>query len=444
MKAPRFLTRRQLLHSALLGTGVLGLQSALSGIPLSVLRTGIIPSAWAEEAEDTQFLLLNTSTQGDPFNANVPGCYNVPGVFTNKTDEMEPTPLMLGASAWDAAKPWSTLPQWVLDRTTFIHHRTYQNAHPQYAKVMTLLGNVKPESGNGTDHLSALFGAQNQAALSTIQQEQVALGRARVSFQGRSIQSLQPTLLKTMLAPLNPRQAQAQALRDSALDSIHGILNQSGTPAQRQWLERHALSRQQARGINENLLSRLEMIQDNGQDSQIQAAIVMFLMKVSPVVTIQVDFGQDNHADADLIKESTQTVAGVASLKKMFEDLQSAGLQDKVTFANFNVFGRTLRDQNNKGRDHNLNHHVMMITGKHINPGVIGSIERVGRDFGAMAIDSTTGAGVPKEDAANADIQADASLESAAKTLARALAVPNVDVEQRINRGMAIAAALKI
>ena len=357
---------------------------------------------------------------------------------------MAPVKISLGGQRFDAAKPWGMLPQWALDRTTYIHHRTYQNAHPQYDKVMTLLGNVKSLSGNGTDQLTAFISAENAVGLKTIQQEQISLGGGSVSFQGRSIQSLRPTLLRDMLAPLQGKDAELQVLRDQTLDQMHALLKTGGTPAQKQWLDRHALSREQSRTINESLLQGLAGIKTNGADDQVRAAVILILMKISPVVTLHIPFGGDNHNDAELAKEQEQTISGVGTIKLLFEELKAAGLEDQVTFANFGVFGRTLRDQSNKGRDHNLNHHVMMIAGPQIKASVIGGIEPVGKDFGATAIDAATGKSVLKDKEAGADIPADQTLESTAKTLALALGISPSAIDKRIGRGKPIAAALKL
>ncbi|MEO1273518.1 MAG: DUF1501 domain-containing protein [Myxococcota bacterium] len=117
--------------------------------------------------------------------------------------------------------------------------------------------------------------------------------------------------------------------------------------------------------------------------------------------------------------------------------LESAGLTDQVTVANLNVFGRTLSKKGTEGRDHNLNHHVMMISGAHVSPGVFGGLEPVGNDFGATPINSATGQGSD-----GGDIPREETLESAAKTLARTIGVPQSRIEERIQGGKIIQAAI--
>lgn len=431
--------RRQLLAGALLGVGGVGLKSMVTGLPISWFTGPLIPEVSAEETLTPQFLIFNTAGAGDPMNANCPGSYGVNGVVNNPLPEMAPTKFNLGAVETTAAAPWATLPQWALNRSAFIHHRTYQNAHPQYGKVMTLLGNAKSETGTGAEQLSAIFSAYNSQALGTIQREQVSLGGGEVTFQGRVLQSLKPRTLREMFAPLDGNRQKLQALRDQALDDINAKLRLEGTHAQRKFLERHALSRQQVRQIDDALLSRFDALDGDDEVNQVRAAVTMILMKVAPVITMHIKMGGDNHADSGLIKERDETINGVNTLKLLFDELKSLGLEDQVTVSNLHVFGRTLRDQGFKGRDHNLNHHVMMITGKYVSPGVYGKIVKLGNDYGATGIDSITGQG--KDDG---DIAASETLEAASKTLGRALGIDQGSLDARIIGGKPIAKALNV
>jgi uncharacterized protein (DUF1501 family) len=230
-------------------------------------------------------------------------------------------------------------------------------------------------------------------------------------------------------------QLQLQQLRDQTLDDMHAQLKETGTHAQKTWLDRHALSRQQVREIDQTLLERFAALDNDSPENQVKAAVTLILMKVSPVVNITIPFGGDNHNDAGLVKERDETITGVATWQLLLEELETAGLQDSVTVANLNVFGRTLRQQDGNGRDHNLNHHVMSICGKHVRPGVVGGIEESGNDFGASGIDSVTGA-------KGGDIPADETLESAAMTLGRVLGIAQDRLDERISAGTPILAAI--
>jgi Protein of unknown function (DUF1501) len=430
-------TRRNMLKSALFGTGFMGLRSLATGLPMAALLGGRIGDVNAEDdlTAAPQSLILFSSSAGDPFNANTPGSFGVSGVFNNPHAEMDATPLTLGDQNTVAARPWSLVPQRFLDRTTFIHHRTYLNTHPAYAKVLSLVGAAKSPGGNGSDQMASVFGSELSTALGTLQQEPISLSQSELSFQGRALQSLRPSMLQQMFAPLDGVQLQLQQLRDQTLDDLHTQLKETGTHAQKTWLDRHALSREQVRSIDQTLLDRFAALEDDSPMSQVKAAVTLILMKVSPVINITIPFGGDNHKDANLEKERDETISGVATWQALLEELELAGLQDAVTVANLNVFGRTLRQQDGDGRDHNLNHHVMSICGKHVRAGVVGGIEESGNDFGATGIDSVTGA-------AGGDIPPEQTLESAAKTLGRVLGVPQDRLDERISVGLPILSAI--
>ena len=105
---------------------------------------------------------------------------------------------------------------------------------------------------------------------------------------------------------------------------------------------------------------------------QVIAAVALIKLKVAPVITIHLPFGSDNHNDSDLTVEAQETVDSIGVLGTLWSELTTAGLQDQVTFASLNVFGRTLKRNAGGGRNHNQNHHVMALFGKHVQGGVIG------------------------------------------------------------------------
>ena len=431
------ISRRHALKTALFGPGYIGLQSLATGIPISALMNGIPNTAHALEDSRPQYLILTSRSAGDPINANAPGTY-VDGVVHNPSQDLAATNFFLGDQRVRAARPWSTLPQRALDQTTFIHHRTYQNVHAQHDNVMGLLGNARGPTGTGTEVITSLYSSETAGMLGTIQQEPIALAENALTFEGRALQSVQPQTLATLFTPETGVGLQLQRRRQISLDRINAELRTNGTPTQRRWLDRYASSQDQIESLDESLLGVFSGLSNNNERSQIQAAIALIQMQVAPVIQIGIDFGGDNHRDGGLTEEATKTISGMASLTAMFEQLRAVGLQDRVTVANLNVFGRTLREKGTRGRNHNLNHHVMMVSGANVNPGVIGSVARSGNDFGATAINSTTGAG-----GGNADIPANQTLEAATKTLGCALGISADRMNTRINRGKIIRAALK-
>src|SRR5262245_13265302 len=139
------ISRRKALMSALFGAGYVGLRALATGIPAGILMKG--RRAFAEGAScvnpsKAQFIVLNTSGNGDPINANVPGTYEDPNITHSADPTMAPTQLMLGGVAARAALPWSTLPQSVLDRTTFWHIMTNTPVHPKEPDVLKLMGMI--------------------------------------------------------------------------------------------------------------------------------------------------------------------------------------------------------------------------------------------------------------------------------------------------------------
>ena len=135
-------------------------------------------------------------------------------------------------------------------------------------------------------------------------------------------------------------------------------------------------SQTQVRSINQNLLSTLSSITDNSANSQILAAVTLIQMNVTPVISIHIPFGGDNHRDVGLAAETTQTVSGVATISALMQQLAAAGLSDSVTFMSLNVFGRTIGPGNTDGRQHNQNHQVSVTIGKPFAGGIIGGDRR--------------------------------------------------------------------
>ena len=428
-------SRRRFLRHAVLGS--VGLKAVATGLPASFFTLGL-PSeeALAWEPGPAQYLILMNMRQGDPINANAPGSYGIGGVTNNPQAEMNEVPIQLGGVSSTAAAPWASLPQSVLDRTCFIHHRTYQNAHPQHNKVMGLVGSAKGVTGTGSEHLTSLLSSENAAALGTVQTEPAAVGGEPVSYSGSVLQTLEPQTLAQMFAPVEGEDLALAQLRDAALDQIHAELTERGNSAQRAWVDRYATSRSQVKMIDESLVERFDAIGGNGSRDQIRAAVALFLMNIAPVVTIDVRFGGDNHNDAGLVRERDQTVQALSDLNFLFAELESAGLSDMVTVANLSVFGRTLGKKGTQGRDHNLNHHVMMISGANVGAGVYGGITESGNDFGATAIDSVTGEG------GGGDIPQEETLEAAGKTLAAACGLAADRIDLRISGGKVIEPAI--
>ncbi|HEY2734799.1 MAG TPA: hypothetical protein VGI70_12480, partial [Polyangiales bacterium] len=82
----RTITRRQSLRAALFGSGYLGLRALATGLPVWYLQNP--RSATADDlkclidAKDKlQYLIVSTSSNGDPINCNCPGTYEVADII---------------------------------------------------------------------------------------------------------------------------------------------------------------------------------------------------------------------------------------------------------------------------------------------------------------------------------------------------------------------------
>jgi hypothetical protein len=431
--------RRDLILGTLFGAGHLGLRALATGLPFAAFSRP--RSVFADEAiacadkTKAQYLIVSTSSAGDPVNANVPGTYDFPDIAHAADPRMAPTPLRLGANTFTAAQIWSTLPQWVLDRTAFFHHATLTNNHPNLPKVMRLMGATYKQ-----EMLPSLLAKRLAPCLGTIQTEPVSVGAGEIlTFGGRGLPNLNPTGLRDVLAQPKGPLKDLQGLRDKALDRMYASLKKNAGRPQLDYLDRLAQSRTQARSIADDLIDMLSTIKSDKSDGQVVAAAVLVKMRVSPVVAIHIEFGGDNHTDEGLLqKEVPESEIGVGRIGALMETLRGYGLQDQTTFALYNVFGRTLKKLGVQGRDHWASHHATVLIGKPIRPGVIGGLEPQAGDYYASPIDSKTGKGVT----GGGDIPFADTLAAMGKTLGAAVGMPRDALNTEIAQGKVVEAAL--
>jgi Protein of unknown function (DUF1501) len=445
--------RRQAMLRMLFGAGFVGLRSLASGVPAAILldprRAAAAGDAGAASSPITnpQFLIYSTSGAGDPVNCNAPGTYDDPGIYHSGDPSMASTPITIGSNTVKGAQIWSTLPASVLARTSFFHHGTYTVIHSDEDKVLGIDGQIA-----GGEMLPSMLSRELSSALATVRPQPLSLsgGGEPIYYQGQPQAFLTPTTLSNVLAaPKNGLgAADLVSLRDQTLDSLNAFFRSQGNTAQKHLLDEYATSTTQLRTLQQNLLGSLSAIKDDSQDSQIQAAIILFQMKVTPVVTVHVAFGADNHGDKGLANEIAGHQSGVATLAKMVQALASANLQDKVTFVMSNVFGRTMVSGfNADGRQHNDRHNVTVLIGPTVKGSVIGgpTLDQGAAggggqgttEYGALPIDSSTGAGSMSGDIAYGD-----TLQSMAKTLAAAVGLPASTISQNILSGTVVKAAL--
>lgn len=431
-------TRRDAMRAILAAGGGVALRALATGLPASFLLDPRAASAQDLDCaisarERLQYLIVSTSSAGDPINCNVPGTYEASAIIHPQQPEMAATTVQLGAKSFMAAKPWAAveaggaLSAATLSRTLFFHHSTRLTVHGDQPKMMKLLGATK--SGEMivsayAKHLAGCFG--------TVQPEPIAVGARGnaselVSFAGRTLPAVSPTQLKQLLTGArNSPLVKLRSLRDTSLDKLNALAKQDASPVASAFLDALALSQRQVRELAEMLATTLNAITSDDSQGQALAAAALIAANVTPVVTLRLAFGGDNHTDQDLQREATEHVTGVQGITQVMDALSSLGLSDKVTFATMNVFGRNLnaidKVEAREGRDHYGNHSVMVMIGKNIAPGVIGGVMQAGKTaaYSAADIDSSNGSAAPGGDIPAADTQL-----AAAKTLGAALGIPD-------------------
>ena len=432
-------SRRHALMSTLFGAGAIGLRALATGLPVSFLmnpRKALADTPAPCANTKAQFMIFCTSGSGDPINANVPGTYDDPKITHSADPLMAPTSLTIRGQNYTAAAPWASLPQAVLDRTSFWHMMTNTPVHPKEPDVLKLMGGTY-----GGEMLPSILAKHMAPCLGTIQSQPITIGATSpaegLSFNGAALPIIPALALKaTLTNPAGPL-TNLQPLRDQTLNKLYDLYKNTATPAQKMYIDSLVSSQTQVRNINQSLLDALTSIKDNTANSQVLAAVTLIQMKVTPVISVHIPFGGDNHRDIGLAAETTQTVTGVATIGSLMSQLASAGLADQVTFTTLNVFGRTLGPGNTDGRQHNQNHQVSVTIGKPFLGGVVGAVGPVDKDYGALAIDSKTGKGV-----AGGDVPALETLPSFGRTLLTAVGVDMAVIDTEFIGGTVIAGSL--
>jgi hypothetical protein len=426
--------------STLFGASWVGLRALATGLPASLLldprRALADPMTACGSAAKAQFIIFQTSGNGDPINGSVPGTYDDLNIVHSQDPAMAPTTLTLQGQTYTAAAPWATLPQNILDRTCFWHLMTNTPVHPKEPDVLRLMNATRAD-----EMLPSILAKYLAPCLKTIQSQPISLGATSPSegltYGGQALPIIPALALKaTLTSPAGPL-TKLQQLRDDTLNQLYDLYRTSATTAQRKYIDSLAASQSEVRNVQQNLLSQLASIKDNSAASQILAASALIQMKVTPVVTIHIPFGGDNHRDVALQTETAQTVSGVAAISSLMSQLASVGLQDQVTFMSLNVFGRTIGPGNADGRQHNPNHQVSISIGKPFLGGVIGGVAPVGNDYGALPIDSNSGLG-----SRSGDIAAVNTLASFGQTMLAAVGVDPVVASSQISVGQVVGAAL--
>lgn len=457
---------------------MIGLRSIASGLPVKMILN---PKKALADTQATctgnlaaaQFVIINTSGNGDPFSCNAPGTYDDPTTGQDLSPLvhpdpvnfpfMAPTKMNLGPAAtpYTAAQIWSTLGPGtgnadVLDRTVFCHLMTNTPVHPKEPQVLELMGATQYN-----EMFPSVLAKQLAPCLGTLQTQPISIGATSPSeslaFGGQALPTIPPTALATTLtnATTGPSagMTKLQALRDQTLNQMYQWYKDPShtTPAQRAYIDSMVTSQSQVRGISQTQLSMLQSITKNDNNGQITAAIALIMMKVTPVIAVHFPFGGDNHSDPNFNNESTQSQTGMQAIVQLMTQLKANGLYDNVTFLNLNVFGRTMAPYNTSGRQHNQCHQMSLMIGKPFKGGVVGgltSVDSAGNpvavgaskffDYGCTGIDSATGKAV----VGGGDIAPVDTLSSWGKTVLTAVGATSDQVNAAITGGKVIQGVL--
>src|SRR5262249_40207625 len=191
---------------------------------------------------------------------------------------MAPTNIILQGRTTLAAAPWATLPQNVLDRTSFWHLMTNTPVHPKEPDVLQLMG-----ATNAGEMLPSILAKQLAPCLGTLQSQPISLGATSpaegLTYGGAALPIIPALALKSTLTSAPGPLTNLQPLRDQTLNQLYDLYKNGATPAQRAYVDSLVNSQRQVRGINQDLLNALTSIKDNSASSQVLAAITLIQMK---------------------------------------------------------------------------------------------------------------------------------------------------------------------
>lgn len=448
--------RRKLLVSSALSFGSVSLRSLVTGLPAAFIMGGAHRAM--AQSSGAKYLIVSHLRSADPINTNVPGCYGDPnnsedilnGIAHPTTAEAgiaaegyeQGVLFNLGGTSVRGAAPWAQLPADLRSRMAFWHQATFVSAHPDFASVRRFNGSIKGQDSSGSDELDALIAQELYSDLNSLTAEPISIGGNSINFEGRALPVLKPLDIKSLVSANVTNIDQMVSLRDKFLDEVYRDVKTSGTPAQRKFLDSHAQSQAEAAAMGDSLGALVTDVNANDATGQAQMAVALIQLNITPLVTMGIPFGGDNHQDNNLVEEVTESNAGIEAIGVLWERLKAANMEDRAIFTSLNTFGRDLVRNNAGGRDHNSRHHAMPIFGPNIKAGVVGGVEPYYRngnlnDFMATGINSETGLNTGTLDIAFED-----TLVSSGKTLAKALGVSDERIAARFDGGKVISGAL--
>lgn len=453
--------RRFFLKAGLSGGLSVSMRASLLGLPAGFLMSGSTLAA----PNSAKFTIVSISGAGESINVNGPGAYptnnndlarkfdhpteritglnitdTINGTAVDVRDLENSADITLGNQRVKAARAYTALDTSFLSNMACFFHRTQANAHAELPSVLRARGALKQISGRGSEQLPSAIAQELAPRLGTLMSTPVVLG-GKYSYNGAPLNTYRPTTLQDMMtndASLGIAPDDFGVLYDWSLDNIYKDVKQNGTPKQKSFLDNHLSSRAQASGLGEELGALITGIDNNSQESQLRTALALFKLRITPVVALRHNYGGDNHSDEVLANETKQTFDALKSLDSYWKLLQEYNLTNDVLYTTIDVFGRTPKRSGRGGRDHYGLFTNALIHGAHINGGIIGGLEELGRnnDIHATGINSITGL------SRNPDIDGDNTLAALFKTVMAAAGVDENRLNIRIPDGRVVNALL--
>lgn len=455
------LNRRKFLRNSLLSALAVSSRSAVVGVPASFLLAGQVHAA----LDTPKFTIIAESGQGEASNACGPGTFATNSSNIGSTVE-HPNPneinssvsriingrsydaqdlatganVQLGAETVRAARLWNALPQDFRNHLSFFWMRTGTNAHPEFPLVKTCMGALNDDVLTNTpEELASAMAAEVAQDLGTTLTQPMLLDRSG-KFKGAPLSAASPTSIKNLFSASSNSTISPEnyaALYNQTIDSLH---HSNLNPAQRSYLDNHALTQSQAAVIGDQLGDLLEDVNGNGFVDEIKTAIALIRLRVTPVISVRHFFSKDNHGDSTLTTEVTDTLASISALNDYWRLITENNLQDEVNFCTLDVFGRTLRRNSQGGRDHFGNLTLGICHGPEFKGSVIGGMtegtHRRQRVPVANSINSATGA-------SGGDIPAGSTLAAYGATMLKAAGVADERIALRMPTAKVVSGAFE-
>ncbi len=466
------LNRRQFLAGGMAGAASLSLRALATGLPLGFLLGGHMPAH--AQSNGYKSLILAMSDDGESINAYAPGSYGtssddprhnidrattaelgtatlgtVNGNAVSAADFEQSAMISLGNTQVEAARFWSYLPQNLLDQMALFHLRTAANGHPEGPNVHRVHGALMAPNGRGVEEIQSAIMQELVMAdpgFNSVLSTPLVLngGGGRLStltHESIAISRYSPLDIKNLFIGSNNAELEnMNKVYDSTIDAIYKSVKNGGTAMQKRYLDAFASSRVQASVLGDRLGNLLDSITGSSKSDQARASVALAQAQLSPVIVIRYAYSGDNHNDADLLEEANFTIEQLNNLTTIWNLIQDQGLTDRINYATYDIFGRTLGRNDNGGRDHHNSSCINMMFGSNIKAGVVGGLEEWPnsghRLMRATGVNSETGL------TTNADISRDDTLVAYCRTLMASVGVSEERINVRLPSGKTIAGAL--